>query len=338
VVPPADISRERPIVSPIRTDLPKQHSHSGSIGSESDVEARRISQFRKSQASSTRSPHTSSISSSSFIPTPPPPHVELPDHTPVPSFTPAPAYASSSAGPSRPSGSGGGSGSGWGLGLDTQDEMDPETAALIAQLQLEDQEERQREDERRRQLQADEELARKEQQSEAQEWQAHQHEQEQRVRQQREQIIRDESRAVSHSKSMNHMGKEDILINSARLQQRKDGLNKKGRSGVKVLIEAQPIEGGHTTALRNSQMIVGIDVNSGLQLAGWLVEAGRSTTGHAIRVLINIPLSTPCFNLGHINLLLPNIHPKYLLPLIDRMYPPTGSIGVIARLPMLRGD
>jgi mitogen-activated protein kinase kinase kinase len=209
VVPPADISRERPIVSPIRTDLPKQHSHSGSIGSESDVEARRISQFRKSQASSTRSPHTSSISSSSFIPTPPPPHVELPDHTPVPSFTPAPAYASSSAGPSRPSASGSAGDSGWGLGLDTQDEMDPETAALIAQLQLEDQEERQREDERRRQLQADEELARKEQQSEAQEWQAHQHEQEQRVRQQREQIIRDESRAVSHTLCGIHLGDEN---------------------------------------------------------------------------------------------------------------------------------
>jgi hypothetical protein len=213
--------------------------------------------------------------------------------------------------------------------------MDPETAALIAQLQLEDQEERQREDERRRQLQADEELARKEQQSEAQEWQAHQHEQEQRVRQQREQIIRDESRAVSHTLC----GVRVIaLINSARLQQRKGGSNKKGLSGAKVHIEVQPIEGGPTTALRNSQMIAVTDVNSGLQLAGWLEGVEKSTIGHGIRVLINILLSTHYFNLGRINLLLPNIHLKYLLPLIDRIYPPTDLIGVIARLHMLRGD
>jgi len=199
VVPPADTSnRERPIVSPIRTDLPKQHSHSGSIGSEASGDDRRISQFRKSQASSTtRSPHTSSISSSSFIPTPPPPHVDLPEERHVHIPVPAPVYASSSAGPSRTIASSSSTSSNWGLGLETHDEMDPETAALIAQLQLEDQEERAREDERRRQLQADEELARKEQQSEAQEWQAMQHEQEQRARLQRDQIARDESRAVS---------------------------------------------------------------------------------------------------------------------------------------------
>jgi len=215
--------------------------------------------------------------------------------------------------------------------------MDPETAALIAQLQLEDQEERQREDERRRQLQADEELARKEQQSEAQEWQAHQHEQEQRVRQQREQIIRDESRAVSHF--MNYTeGARMILMNSARLQQRKDESNRKGHSEVKVHIEAQAIEGGPTTALKNSQMIAVIDVNSGLPLAGWLVEAVKSTIGLGIRVLINILLSTLYSSLAHINLHLLNIHLKYLLLLIDRMYLPTDSIGGIARLPMPRVD
>jgi hypothetical protein len=129
-----------------------------------------------------------------------------------------------------------------------------------------------------------------------------------------------------------------VLMNSARLQQRKDGSNRKGHSGVKVHIEAQPIEGGLTTALRNSQTIAVIDVNSGLQLAGWLVEVEKSTIGHGIRVLINILLSTHYSSLGHINLLLPSIHLKYLLPLIDRIYPPTDSIGGIARLPMLRGD
>jgi hypothetical protein len=85
-------------------------------------------------------------------------------------------------------------------------------------------------------------------------------------------------------------------------------------------------------------MIAVIDVNSGLQLAGWLVEVGRSTTGHGIRDLINILLSTLYSNLGHINLLLPSIRQKYLLLLIDRIYPPTDPIGVIARLHMLRGD
>jgi hypothetical protein len=128
------------------------------------------------------------------------------------------------------------------------------------------------------------------------------------------------------------------LINSARLQQRKDESNRKGHSGVKVHIEVQPIGGGPTTALRNSQMIVATDVSSGLQLAEWLVEVEKSTTGHGIRVLINILLSTLYSNLGHINLLRLNIHLKYLLPLIDRIYPPTDSIGVIARLHMLRGD
>jgi hypothetical protein len=128
------------------------------------------------------------------------------------------------------------------------------------------------------------------------------------------------------------------LINSARLQQRKDGSNKKGLSGAKAHIEAHPIGGGHTTALRNSQMIAGTDVNSGLQLAGWLEGVEKSTTGHGIRVLINILLSTLYSNLGHINLLRPSIHLKYLLPLIDRIYLPTDSIGGIARPPMLRGD
>jgi hypothetical protein len=128
------------------------------------------------------------------------------------------------------------------------------------------------------------------------------------------------------------------LINSARLQQRKDGSNKKGHSEVKVHIEAQPTVGEHTTALRNSQMIAVTDVNSGLPLAGWLVEVEKSTTGHGIRVLINTPLSTLYSNRGHINLLRPSILQKYRLPLIDRIHPPTDSIGGIARLPMLRGD
>jgi len=129
-----------------------------------------------------------------------------------------------------------------------------------------------------------------------------------------------------------------ILTNSARLQQRKDESNRKEHSGVKVLIEAQPIAEGPTTALRNSQMIVEIDANSGLRPAGWLEEAEKSTTGHVIRVHINIPLSTLYSSLGHINLLLLNIRPKYLLLLIVRMYPPMDSIGGTARLLMLRGD
>jgi hypothetical protein len=85
-------------------------------------------------------------------------------------------------------------------------------------------------------------------------------------------------------------------------------------------------------------MIAGTDVSSGLQLAGWLEGVEKSTIGHGIRVLINTPLSTLYSSLGHINLLLPNIHLKYLLPLIDRIYPPTDSIGDIVRRPMLRGD
>jgi hypothetical protein len=128
------------------------------------------------------------------------------------------------------------------------------------------------------------------------------------------------------------------LINSARLQRRKGGSNKKGHLGAKVHIEVQPIGGGLTTALKNSQMIAGTDVSSGLQLAGWLEGVEKSTIGHGIRVLINTPLSTLYSSLGHINLLLPNIHLKYLLPLIDRIYPPTDSIGDIVRRPMLRGD
>lgn len=134
------------------------------------------------------------------------------------------------------------------------------------------------------------------------------------------------------------MCEEAKLIYSARLQRRKDGSNRKGHSGVKARTEAQPIAVGPTTALKNSQMIVGTDENSGLRLAGWLVGVGKSTTGHAIRVHINTLLSTPCSSLGHINLLLLSTLLKYRLPLIDRMYPPTDSIGGIARLLMLRGD
>ena len=119
------------------------------------------------------------------------------------------------------------------------------------------------------------------------------------------------------------MCEEAKLTRSARLQPRKDGSNRKAHSGVKVHIEAQPIAVGPTTALKSSQMIAGTDVNSGLQLAGWLVGAGKSTTGHAIRVPTNTLLSTPCSNLGHINRPLLSTLLKYLLPLIDRMYPPT---------------
>lgn len=217
--------------------------------------------------------------------------------------------------------------------------MDPETAALIAQLQLEDQEERQREDERRRQLQADEELARKEQQSEAQEWQAHQHEQEQRVRQQREQIIRDESRAVS-STSLYNIEARVVLIYSARSRQRRDASNRKELLGVKVLIEPQQTAGGPTIEPRNSQMIAGIDVSSGLLLAGWLGGVARSTTGHVIRVHTNILPSTHYSNLdlGHINHLLLNILPRYLRLLIVPKHPRTDSIEDIAKLLMLKGD
>lgn len=76
--------------------------------------------------------------------------------------------------------------------------MDPGTRALIEQFQREEEDAR-REAERKRlrQLEADGELARKEQQSERDVWQYMQRMQLEERRRQQEQIVRDESRAVS---------------------------------------------------------------------------------------------------------------------------------------------
>ncbi|WVR04740.1 hypothetical protein IAU60_001751 [Kwoniella sp. DSM 27419] len=83
-----------------------------------------------------------------------------------------------------------------GLGLSLDDDMDPETRALIEQFQREEQEARRaQENERHRQLLLDEEMARKEQQSERDIWQMMQQMQlEQRQREQA-QIAEDEARA-----------------------------------------------------------------------------------------------------------------------------------------------
>ena len=218
--------------------------------------------------------------------------------------------------------------------------MDPETAALIAQLQLEDQEERAREDERRRQLQADEELARKEQQSEAQEWQSMQHEQEQRARLQRDQIARDESRAVS---LFSIYGLGILLTCSARLPQRKDGSIKKGHSGVKVHIvdptRIQMTAEGPTIEQRNSQMIDVIAENSGLPQVVWLVGTTViSTTGPGIRVRTSTLVLIRCFNpveriIHHLPIIPPRC--RRLLIAISRR---VGSIGGIAILYILETE
>jgi hypothetical protein len=204
VVPPAETFRpkddRRPSIPNITTDLSGRLSQSGSIssglGSDSDS-------LRRSQpSSSTRSPHTGSLSSSS-LPTPPPIHQSMPsldvpeDHYKG-SLTPTMSqFAQAEAGPSfsrRNSDFGIGMGDG-----DMGDGMDEATRALIAQIQREDEEALRAEQERRRQLQLDEELARKEQQTEANEWQRQQMVQQER---ERDQILRDEQRAVSHEREI----------------------------------------------------------------------------------------------------------------------------------------
>lgn len=161
VVPPVDTANRDFVESATATATAQRHSHA-----------------------------SSSVGSSSFVHTPP-----QPSYTSLPtsaggSGNGSGSFPAAQAGPSRRTSV---------LGLDVQsgsDGMDQATRDLIAQLQREDEEEAMREEARRRQLQADEELARKEQQSEAQEWHALQEEQEIRARQQRDQIIRDEHRAV----------------------------------------------------------------------------------------------------------------------------------------------
>ncbi|WVF69666.1 hypothetical protein IAT40_004445 [Kwoniella sp. CBS 6097] len=91
------------------------------------------------------------------------------------------------AGPSRPTNAG--------LGLSLDDDMDPETRALIEQLQREEQEAEAQEVERRRQLQLDEEFARKEQQSERDIWRMMQQMQEEQRQREQAQIAEDEARA-----------------------------------------------------------------------------------------------------------------------------------------------
>lgn len=125
---------------------------------------------------------------------------------------------------------------------------------------------------------------------------------------------------------------------SARSQRRKGGSSKKVHSEVRVHIEPPVIGGEHTTAPRNLQMIVGIDVNSGLLLAGWLVAVERLMIGHVIREHINTQQSTLFSNLGHINHRLRIILPKYLHLRTGRTFLRMDSIGDIARQHMLKGD
>jgi mitogen-activated protein kinase kinase kinase len=84
-----------------------------------------------------------------------------------------------------------------GLGLQLDDDMDPETRALIEQFQREEEEARQVVEERRRQEEADAEFARKEQQSERDVWQMMQQMQLEQRRREQEQIEQDERQAVS---------------------------------------------------------------------------------------------------------------------------------------------
>jgi hypothetical protein len=111
----------------------------------------------------------------------------------------------------------------------------------------------------------------------------------------------------------------------------------KGLFEVKALIEALQIVGARTTAPRNSPTTAGIDVSSGLPPAEWLVGVEKSTTGHAIRVHINILLSIPSFNL-HTNHLPLSTPLKSLRLLIVLKHLQMGSTGGTARLPMLRED
>jgi mitogen-activated protein kinase kinase kinase len=87
--------------------------------------------------------------------------------------------------------------------------MDPETRALIAQMQREDEIARQQAQARQAQELADERFARNEQQQERDVWQAMQAMQLESRRQQQEQIELDEQRAVSLRKSTS--GQELIL-------------------------------------------------------------------------------------------------------------------------------
>lgn len=84
-----------------------------------------------------------------------------------------------------------------GLGLTLDDDIDPETRALIEQFQREEQEAQKKEEERRRQLEADEELAKREQQSERELWEMMQQMQKEQRQREQAQIAEDEARAVS---------------------------------------------------------------------------------------------------------------------------------------------
>jgi mitogen-activated protein kinase kinase kinase len=108
------------------------------------------------------------------------------------SFTPVQA----TAGPSRRNGNGSAGGEA-GLGLFEDDGMDPETRALIAQMQKEDEIARQQAEARQAQELADERFARNEQQQERDVWQAMQAMQLDARRQTQEQIELDAQRAVS---------------------------------------------------------------------------------------------------------------------------------------------
>lgn len=78
------------------------------------------------------------------------------------------------------------------------DDIDPETRALIEQFQREEQEAQKKEEERRRQLEADEELAKREQQSERELWEMMQQMQKEQRQREQAQIAEDEARAVSN--------------------------------------------------------------------------------------------------------------------------------------------
>lgn len=101
------------------------------------------------------------------------------------------------AGPSRPAVSQEQGSQGLGLSLD--DDIDPETRALIEQFQREEQEAQRKEEERKRQLEADEELAKREQQSERELWEMMQQMQKEQRQREQAQIAEDEARAVSTS-------------------------------------------------------------------------------------------------------------------------------------------
>ncbi|WVW78254.1 hypothetical protein I302_100207 [Kwoniella bestiolae CBS 10118] len=117
-----------------------------------------------------------------------------------------PFLDNSQAGPSRPSNAG--------LGLSIDNDMDPETRALIMQFQQEEIEAQRQEEQRRKyQLQQDEEMARKQQQEEKDIWEMMvQMEEEQRQRQEA-QIAEDEARAreveAEQQREAERRGEED---------------------------------------------------------------------------------------------------------------------------------